>query len=83
MNLHGFAETMKAGGVTLAVILACSIIVLAIAVERLVALWRFLDRARTLGENIKRGLYRGALAEARTACERSTSADSSDANCSR
>jgi biopolymer transport protein ExbB len=73
MNLHGFAETMKAGGVTLAVILACSIIVLAIAVERLVALWRFLDRARTLGETVKRCLYRGAVAEARTACERSTS----------
>jgi biopolymer transport protein ExbB len=73
MNLHGFAETMKAGGVTLAVILACSIMVLAIAVERLVALWRFLDRARTLGETVKRCLYRGAVAEARTACERSTS----------
>jgi biopolymer transport protein ExbB len=47
--------------------------VLAIAVERLVALWRFLDRARTLGETVKRCLYRGAVAEARTACERSTS----------
>ncbi len=73
MNLHGFTQTMKAGGVTLAVILACSILVLAIAVERLVALWRFLDRARTLGETVKRCLYRGAVAEARTACERSTS----------
>src|SRR5437773_9345169 len=73
MNLHGFAETMKAGGITLAVILACSILVLAIAVERLVALWRFLDRARTLGETVKRCVYRGAVAEARTACERSTS----------
>jgi biopolymer transport protein ExbB len=73
MNLHGFAETMKAGGITLGVILACSVVVLAIAVERLVALWRFLDRARTLGETVKRCLYRGAVAEARTACERSTS----------
>ena len=73
MNFHGFAETMKAGGVTLAVILACSILVLAIAVERLVALWRFLDRARTLGETVKRCLYRGAVAEARAACERSSS----------
>jgi biopolymer transport protein ExbB len=73
MNLHGFAETMKAGGITLAVILACSILVLAIAVERLVALWKFLDRARTLAETVKRCLYRGAVAEARAACERSTS----------
>jgi biopolymer transport protein ExbB len=73
MNIHGFVETMKAGGITLAVILACSILVLAIAVERLVAMWRFLDKARTLAEAVKRCLYRGAVAEARAACERSTS----------
>jgi len=73
MNVHGFVETIKAGGITLVVILLCSILVLAIAVERMAALWRFLDRARTLGETVKRCLYRGAVAEARTACERSTS----------
>src|SRR5256885_1689420 len=73
MILHGFAQTVKAGGVTLVVIVACSILVLAVAIERLSALWRFLDRARTLGETVKRCLYRGAVAEARTACERSTS----------
>jgi biopolymer transport protein ExbB len=73
MNMHGLVETLKAGGVTLAVILACSVLVLAIAVERLVAMWRFLDKARTLGEAVKRCLYRGAVAEARAACERSTS----------
>src|SRR5882672_12633032 len=73
MSVHGLVEMMKAGGITLGVILLCSILVLAIAVERLVALWKFLDRARTLGETVKRCLYRGAVAEARTACERSTS----------
>src|SRR5581483_6007044 len=73
LNLHGFVATLKAGGITLGVILACSILVLAVAVERLAALWRFLDRARTLAETVKRCLYRGALAEARAACERSTS----------
>jgi biopolymer transport protein ExbB len=73
LHLGGLHETLKAGGITLAVILACSILVLAIAIERIVALWRFLDRARTLAENVKRGLYRGAVAEARAACERSTS----------
>jgi biopolymer transport protein ExbB len=73
MNLHGFVQTLKAGGITLAVIIACSILVLAIAVERMAALWKFLDRARTLAETVKRCLYRGALAEARTACERSSS----------
>ena len=74
LHLGSLTETLKAGGVTLAVILVCSVLVLAVAIERLVALWRFLDRARTLAENVKRGLYRGALAEARAACERSTSA---------
>lgn len=73
LNLHGVVQTLKAGGVTLAVILACSILALAVAVERLAALWRFLDRARTLAETVKRCLYRGALADARSACERSSS----------
>jgi biopolymer transport protein ExbB len=73
MNLHGFTQTMKAGGVTLGVILACSVLALAVSIERLTALWRFLDRARTLAEAVKRCLYRGAVAEARTACERSSS----------
>jgi biopolymer transport protein ExbB len=73
MGVHGFVETIKAGGATLIIILVCSILVLAIAVERMAALWRFLDRARTLGEVVKRCLYRKAVAEARAACERSTS----------
>jgi biopolymer transport protein ExbB/TolQ len=73
MNLHGFTQTMKAGGVTLGIILTCSVLVLAVGIERLTALWRFLDRARTLAETVKRCLYRGAVAEARAACERSSS----------
>src|SRR5438045_8746995 len=73
MILHGLGATLKAGGITLGVILVCSVLVLAIAVERMVALWKFLDRARTLAETVKRCLYRGAVAEARAACERSTS----------
>lgn len=73
LHLGGLTETLKAGGLTLGVILFCSVFVLALAIERVIALWGFLDRARTLAENVKRGLYRGAIAEARTACERSTS----------
>src|SRR5689334_1433985 len=72
MNLHGFTQTMKAGGVTLGLILTCSVLVLAVGIERVAALWRFLDRARTLAETVKRCLYRGAVAEARAACERSS-----------
>jgi biopolymer transport protein ExbB/TolQ len=71
--LHGFTAAMKAGGVTLGIILFCSVLALAVGIERIAALWRFLDRARTLAETVKRCLYRGALAEARAACERSTS----------
>jgi biopolymer transport protein ExbB/TolQ len=71
--LHGFTAAMKAGGVTLGIILFCSVLALSVGIERLAALWRFLDRARTLAETVKRCLYRGALAEARAACERSTS----------
>src|SRR5579871_4924339 len=73
LNLHGVVQTLKAGCVTVAVILVCSILALAVAVERLAALWRFVDRARTLAETVKRCLYRGALADARSACERSSS----------
>jgi biopolymer transport protein ExbB len=73
MGVHGFVETIKAGGATLIVILICSVLVLAIAVERMTALWRLLDRARTLGETVKRCLYRGTIADARAACERSSS----------
>lgn len=72
-HLGSLSDALRAGGVTLATILLCSILVIAIAVERLVAQWRFLDKARNLGEAIKRCLYRGALAEARAACERSNS----------
>jgi biopolymer transport protein ExbB/TolQ len=70
---HGLMGLIKAGGFTLLFIAFCSILVLAIAVERTVAMWRFVDRARSLAETVKRCLYRGAIAEARAACERSTS----------
>lgn len=72
-HLGSLTDALRAGGITLAVILACSILVVAVAVERLIAQWRFIDRARTLAEAVKRCLYRNAIAEARAACERSTS----------
>lgn len=64
---------LKAGGFTLAAMLLCSVVALAVAIERLIYLWSFTDRMRALSESVKRCLYRGALAEARTACERSKS----------
>jgi len=63
----------KAGGFTLVIMLICSLIAVAVAIERAIHLWSFQDRARALSETVKRCLYRGAIAEARTACERSRS----------
>jgi biopolymer transport protein ExbB len=63
----------KAGGFTLVAMLACSIIAVAVAIERAIHLWSFQERARDLADAVKRCLYRGAIAEARTACERSRS----------
>ncbi|MBL9007938.1 MAG: MotA/TolQ/ExbB proton channel family protein [Myxococcales bacterium] len=64
---------LKAGGFTLAAMLLCSVVALAVAIERAIYLWSFTDRMRALSESVKRCLYRGALAEARVACERSKS----------
>jgi biopolymer transport protein ExbB/TolQ len=74
MSNHGFVELVKAGGATILFIVLCSVLVLGLAAERVIALWGFMDRARTLFETVRRCLYRGALAEARAACERSKSA---------
>jgi biopolymer transport protein ExbB len=75
---HGLLEFLRTGGPVLlgikVFIIGCSVLVLAISIERVAVLWSFLDRARALHETVKRCLYRGALAEARAACERSRSA---------
>lgn len=71
--LEKLYAVFKAGGFTLVAMLACSIIAVAVAIERAIHLWSFQDRARDLSDTVKRCLYRGALAEARTACERSRS----------
>src|SRR5438552_14074865 len=59
--------------VFLGFIFICSVVAASLALERVAALWSFLDRARSLFETVKRCLYRGAVAEARAACERSNS----------
>jgi biopolymer transport protein ExbB/TolQ len=72
MNLS-FWKVLETGGVAMWVIVALSILAIAVACERLAAMWRFMDRARTLADTVNRCLSRGALAEGRTACERSKS----------
>jgi len=55
------------------VIIACSVIAVAAAVERSIALWGFGDKARSLADAVGRALFRGDLDDGRAQCERSTS----------
>ncbi|MBI5069411.1 MAG: MotA/TolQ/ExbB proton channel family protein [Deltaproteobacteria bacterium] len=59
--------------VALWVIIACSVIAIMVAVERLMALWRFSDRSRSLADAVTRALLRGDLEDGRAQCERSGS----------
>ena len=66
-------QIIRTGGIAMWIILGCSVVAIAVALERLSAMWAYMDRARTLAETVKRCLTRGAVAEARAACERSRS----------
>jgi biopolymer transport protein ExbB len=56
------------------VIGACSIVAVAAALERVIALWGFGEKARALADAVGRALFRGDLDDARAQCERSPSA---------
>jgi biopolymer transport protein ExbB len=66
-------ELMSHGGGAMWVVVAFSVIALAVGIERAIAQWKFVTRARSLGETVTRCLSRGALEEGRSACERSPS----------
>ncbi len=66
-------ELLSHGGGAMWVVLGFSVIALAVAIERLIAQWSFVTRARSLGDTVTRCLSRGALQEGRSACERSPS----------
>jgi biopolymer transport protein ExbB len=68
-----FLGLFRVGGVAMWIIGLCSVLALAVFFERLASLWRFVDRARSLGEVVKRCLRHDAVAEGRAACERSKS----------
>lgn len=55
------------------VILLCSVVAVAAAVERAIALWAFGDKARSLADAVGRALFRGDLEDGRAQCERSSS----------
>ncbi len=69
----GIWDLMSHGGGAMWVVVAFSVIALAVGIERAIAQWKFVTRARLLGETVTRCLGRGALDEARSACERSPS----------
>jgi biopolymer transport protein ExbB/TolQ len=66
-------ELMSHGGGAMWVVIAFSVIALAVAIERAIAQWKFVTRARALGDTVTRCLARGAIEEGRSACERSPS----------
>jgi len=67
------SELFDHGGGAMWIIAAFSVLALAVAIERGIAQWQFLARARLLATGVVRALGRGSLDEARTACERSPS----------
>ncbi|HTR50060.1 MAG TPA: MotA/TolQ/ExbB proton channel family protein [Kofleriaceae bacterium] len=70
---QSFWELMNHGLGAMWVVLGFSIIALAVVIERAIAQWQFVTRARALGDTVTRCLTRGALEEGRSACERSPS----------
>ena len=66
-------DLMSHGGYAMWVIVAFSVIAMAVAIERAIAQWRFTTRAKELADAVNRCLHRGATGEGRSACERSPS----------
>ena len=66
-------DLLSHGAGAMWVVLAFSVVALTVAIERACAQWKFVTRARALGEIVTRCLARGALDEGRSACERSRS----------
>ncbi|MCG8423266.1 MAG: MotA/TolQ/ExbB proton channel family protein [Proteobacteria bacterium] len=58
---------------TMWVLIGFSVLVMTVALERIVAQWKFMSRARALADIVSRCLTRGAVDEGRSACERSRS----------
>ena len=64
---------IKIGGPAMWLIGLCSVAAVAVAVERVLALWRFGDKARSLADAVTRALFRGDVEDGRAQCERSDS----------
>jgi biopolymer transport protein ExbB len=66
-------DFLSLGYGAMGIVMAFSVIALAVAIERAIAQWKFVTRARSLGDTVTRCLARGAVDEGRSACERSPS----------
>jgi biopolymer transport protein ExbB len=66
-------EILNMGGYAMWALVAFSVLAIAVALERVIVQWKFMDRARTLSDTVGRCLQRGAAEEARSACERASS----------
>src|SRR6266849_4240641 len=71
MTFEELIHYFRLGGITMAVILACSVLAVGVAIERLIALWNVGDAARALGQAIAKHLLRGDVGAGRSAAERS------------
>jgi len=71
MNFDEILHYLRLGGVTIAVILAASVLAMGVAIERLIALWGASQRSRHLSQAIAKHLLRGDVSGARSAAERS------------
>jgi biopolymer transport protein ExbB len=71
MSFEELLHYLRLGGFTMAIILVSSLVALAVAIERIIALWAVSDQSRGLGETIARHLLRGDVTAARTAAQRS------------
>lgn len=58
---------------TLGSMILCSLAAVTVAIERTLQLWNLADASHKLAEQVRRALYRGAIPDARTACQRSKS----------
>lgn len=67
---------IKTGGVAMWIIGTCSVLAIAVGVERLIALWRYSEKAKSLADAVTRALYRGDVDDARAHAERASSAAS-------
>ncbi len=66
-------EILRQASASMWIIIGCSVVAIAVAVERAIALWGFTAGARRLADAVARSLYRGDLEDARTQCDRSGS----------